>query len=125
MKLKLKFLGFLQQGSLQKAPFESLQAQTISLLLIIRLVLGPTQPSLRNISKFLRAGVGGKGPDRIVTYIHLLSRLRQWPPYPYSRIPLCLQEEDRENFTFTFYMIRNISLVNSKTINRDIFDVET
>jgi len=82
MKLKLKFLGFLQHGSLHKSAFESQQAQAISLLPIIRVALGTTHPSIRNVSVFLRKGVGGKRQDRIATYIHLVSRLRQWPPTP-------------------------------------------
>ena len=105
MKLKLKFLDFLQHGSLHKAAFESQQALAISLLPIIRMALGPTQPSIRNVSGFLRGGVGGKGQDRIATYSHPSSvKVKTVAPYPYSRI--CLHEEDREIFTFIFYTIK-------------------
>jgi len=105
MKLKLKFFGFLQHGSLHKAAFEALQAQAISLLPIIGVALWPTQPSIRNESGFLRGGVGGNGQDRVATYSHPSSvEVKTVTPYPYSRI--CIHEEDREIFTFTFYMIK-------------------
>jgi len=69
MKLKLKFLGFLQHRSLHKAAFESQQAQAISLLPITRLALGPTQPSIRNASGVL-TGRGGRKGTGSYSYSH-------------------------------------------------------
>lgn len=70
-------------------------------------------------------GRGGRGgPDRVATCSHPSSvEVKTVALHPYSCV--CLHDEHRVNLTFTIYIIKNISVLNSKKGNKDVFNVET